>query len=104
MSDMKFADYIVYADESGDHSLKSIDRDFPVFCLSFCLFKKALYAAEVIPNLTEFKFKYWGVDQVILHEREVRKSLGCFSFLQAGEERRNAFSPALEFFETPLKT
>lgn len=30
----RFSDYVVYVDESGDHSLASIDRDFPVFVLA----------------------------------------------------------------------
>ena len=33
-----FGDYIVYVDESGDHSLVSIDQRFPVFALVFCVF------------------------------------------------------------------
>lgn len=28
---MKFSDYIIYVDESGDHSLESIDPDYPIF-------------------------------------------------------------------------
>ena len=35
-----FSDYIVYVDESGDHNLVSIDRNFPVFALSFCILPK----------------------------------------------------------------
>ena len=27
----EFSDYIVYVDESGDHSLKSVNPEFPVF-------------------------------------------------------------------------
>ena len=37
----EFSDYIVYVDESGDHSLTSIEADFPVFSLSFCVVKTA---------------------------------------------------------------
>jgi hypothetical protein len=29
------SDYIIYVDESGDHSLESIDSEFPTFVLSF---------------------------------------------------------------------
>ena len=29
-----FSDYVVYVDESGDHSLTSIDADYPVFVLA----------------------------------------------------------------------
>jgi hypothetical protein len=35
-----YSDYIVFADESGDHGLTSIDPEFPVFALVFCVFEK----------------------------------------------------------------
>ncbi|WP_244948789.1 DUF3800 domain-containing protein [Campylobacter hyointestinalis] len=37
---MYFSNHIVYVDESGDHSLTNINKDFPVFVLAFCIFKK----------------------------------------------------------------
>ncbi len=40
--------YIAYVDESGDHSLASIDPQYPIFVLSFCLFDKVLYAGHVM--------------------------------------------------------
>ena len=30
----RFSDYVVYVDESGDHSLERIDLDYPVFVLA----------------------------------------------------------------------
>lgn len=32
-----FADFIVYADESGDHGMVSIDPQYPMFALTFCV-------------------------------------------------------------------
>lgn len=77
-----FGDYIVFVDESGDHGLKSIDPAYPVFVLAFCIISKAIYARQVIPALTELKFRYFGHDQVVLHERDIRKDLGEFSWLR----------------------
>ena len=37
------------------------------------------------------KFKYWGHDAVVLHEREIRKETGEFAFLRADRTIRNAF-------------
>lgn len=85
-----FDDYIVYVDESGDHSLTSIDPQYPIFVLAFCLFDKEKYAEEVTTNITHLKFKYFGHDQVILHEREIRKEEAAFSILRR-EETRNEF-------------
>jgi hypothetical protein len=45
----EFSEYIVFADESGDHGLVSVDPQFPVFALVFCLFEKNLYVEEIEP-------------------------------------------------------
>lgn len=76
-----FDDYIVYVDESGDHGLASVDPDYPIFVLAFCIFNKDPYAGLIVPSLLKFKFKYFGHDQVILHERNIRKASGEFAFL-----------------------
>ena len=38
----KFGKYIVYVDESGDHGMQSIDEQYPVFVLAFCVFQASL--------------------------------------------------------------
>ena len=87
----EFSDYIVYVDESGDHSLTSIDADFPVFSLSFCVVKKDDYLDAVVPAVQGLKFKYWGHDSVVLHEHEIRKSKGDFTFLLTDRTIREQF-------------
>ena len=87
----EFSDYIVYVDESGDHSLTSIDADFPVFSLSFCVVKKEDYLSQVVPAMQALKFKYWGHDSVVLHEHEIRKSKGDFTFLLTDRALREQF-------------
>lgn len=82
------SDHIVYVDESGDHSLTSIDSDYPVFVLTFCVFDMVTYAEEVVPRVTRFKFQHFGHDQIVLHEREIRKATGAFSFLRDAGRRR----------------
>lgn len=90
-SNSLFSDYIVYVDESGDHSLTSIDNDFPVFSLSFCVVKKDDYLSQVVPAMQALKFKYWGHDSVVLHEHEIRKSKGDFTFLLTDRALREQF-------------
>ena len=51
-----FSDYIVYVDESGDHSLESIDQEYPVFVLSFCIFRKDVYAGAMTSAVRKLKF------------------------------------------------
>lgn len=78
---MEFSDYMVYVDESGDHSLTSINPQNPVFVLTFCVFRKDAYRTEMVPAVQALKFKYWGHDGVVLHGHEIRKSQGDFSIL-----------------------
>jgi hypothetical protein len=77
----KFSDYVVYVDESGDHSLESVDPDYPIFVLAFCVFHKRHYSEKIIPAVEKLKFNYFGHDSVVLHEHEIRKQKGVFAFL-----------------------
>ena len=77
----QFGDYLVFVDESGDHELSKIDPQYPVFVLLFCMIRKEDYVTQVCPSLQRFKFEFWGHDEVVLHEHEIRKPAGCFLFL-----------------------
>lgn len=83
-------EYLVFVDESGDHGLQSIDPQYPVFVLASCIISKVDYARVVLPAITEFKFRHFGHDQVVLHEREIRKDTGDFSILR-DKQRKQAF-------------
>lgn len=87
---MKYGEYIVYIDESGDHYLLDNDPKYPVFVLTFCIFRKDKYIHAVVPKIQEFKFKYFGHDNIVLHEHGIRKQKPPFAFLQ-NRERREVF-------------
>lgn len=78
---LEHSDYIVYVDESGDHGLLSIDPQYPVFVLAFCIFHKEEYRTLASPALQELKFRHFGHDMVVLHENEIRMASGAFRFL-----------------------
>ena len=82
-----FSDYVVYVDESGDHSLTSIDADYPVFVLALCVFHKRHYSEKIIAAVEKLKFNYFGHDSVVLHEHEIRKQKGAFVFLSQRKVR-----------------
>jgi hypothetical protein len=46
---MTFSDYLIFADESCDHGLSSIDPQFPVFALVFCMLTKNDYLNRIVP-------------------------------------------------------
>ncbi len=76
-----FGDYVVYVDESGDHSLININSEFPVFVLAFCIFPVREYIEHVVPAVERLKFEFFGHDMVVLHERDIRKSGPPFDIL-----------------------
>jgi hypothetical protein len=75
---LPYSDFVVFVDESGDHSLTSIDPRYPMFVLSFCVFRKAVYNYQVAPALRTLKFATFGHDVVVLHESELRRGNGGF--------------------------
>lgn len=77
----EFSDYIIYVDESGDHSLEVVYEEHPVFVLAFCIFKKSDYAKIVASSICTLKFDFWGHDSIVLHIHKIRKPKDDFSIL-----------------------
>lgn len=84
-----FSNYVVYADESGDHGLANINPQCPVFVLTFCVFQKDEYVASAVPKLKRLKFEHWGHDDIVIHSRDIRKRTGDFSILYDDDTRDN---------------
>lgn len=82
-----FGDYIVYVDESGDHSLTAINPQNPVFALVFCIFEKDVYRTQIVPAVQKLKFDFWGHDCVVLHGHEIRKANNEFRILKNTDVR-----------------
>jgi len=94
-----FSQYIVYVDESGDHSLQSIDDQYPLFVLAFCVFHKRHYSEAIVPALEKFKFNYFGHDQVVLHENEIRKEKGAFNIFRSRDEKYHFLNQLTDIIE-----
>ena len=89
-----YSDYVIVVDESGDHGLASIDRDYPVFVLDFCIFRKDHYGTAVVPKIQAFRFAYFGHHIIVLHEHDIRKQKPPFLFLK-NRQKRDAFMDGL---------
>jgi hypothetical protein len=87
MSEGQFSDYIVFVDESGDHGLEAIDPGYPLFVLAFCILRKEDYVRQLTPAMQMVKFKHFGHDNFVLHERDIRKDTGDFASLKTREKK-----------------
>lgn len=72
----EFSKYIAYVDESGDANWTPT-TEFPLLCVNYCLFEKETYLNSVVPRFNRLKFDYWGSDNIVLHERDLRKPDKC---------------------------
>ncbi len=57
------------------------------------------YSEKVVPALEKFKFNHFGHDQVILHEREIRKETGAFNIFKSRGQRNAFFEELTEIIE-----
>ncbi|MFT7559103.1 MAG: hypothetical protein ACI93R_001007 [Flavobacteriales bacterium] len=94
-----FAKHIVYVDESGDHNLQSIDEQYPIFVLAFCIFHMPHYSEVIVPSLEKFKFNHFGHDQVMLHENEIRRRTGQFNIFRNRDHHQTFLGELGEIIE-----
>ena len=93
-------DTIVYVDESGDHGLESIDPEYPIFTLVFCLFKISDYIYTISSALDTFKVKYFGHSEIVLHENDMRYGSGNeWSVLKDREIRTHFYKDLTKVIE-----
>lgn len=72
--------YYFFLDETGDHGLNFVDKNFPLFLLCGCLIRED-YLANIESKINLFKQNYFKTNDVILHSREIRKCEGAFQIL-----------------------
>ncbi len=101
---VSFGNHLIFVDESGDHGLANVDPGYPMFVLAFCLFAKADYIQQICPALQRLKFAFWGHDEQVLHEHEIRKPNKAYAFL-FNPVKRAAFLEAINRLvdETPFQ-
>ena len=72
--------YYIFLDESGDHGLKNIDPDFPIFALCGVIMSENQYTS-VKDDFNEIKHHFWDDKKVIFHSRDIRKCEKEFKIL-----------------------
>lgn len=90
---------IMFLDESGDHSLEvsKIDKSYPMFVLSGCIFDFEYYNKIVEPSISDLKMRYFGRNDIILRSYDIRKQKGEFAALVDYKKR-------IQFYEDINKT
>lgn len=72
--------YYLFIDESGDHGLKAVDKDFPVFVLcGIILSDEPLTLLN--DRMDKLKHDLWNSKEVIFHSRDIRRCEKEFQIL-----------------------
>lgn len=72
--------HYLFLDETGDHGLSFVDKNFPLFLLAGCLFADA-ELDKIEQEINKFKIELFKTNSVILHSRDIRKCEGSFQIL-----------------------
>ena len=83
---------LVYLDESGDHTLEAVDKDFPLFALAMFICDDTVYNKKIVPEVSRLKTDFFGHEAIILHSREIRKTMGDFRILTNPQKRQEFYA------------
>ena len=78
---------ILFIDETGDHDLINIGREYPIFGLLGIIFDYDYYMSNVQYEVDSLKQKFLGTTDVILHTLEIVRSMNSFAFCKDPDKR-----------------
>jgi hypothetical protein len=64
--------FYFFIDESGDHGLKKLNHEFPLFLLCGILVEQVHYF-KIKESFNSIKNQFWGNTSIIFHSRDIRK-------------------------------
>lgn len=82
-------------DESGDHNLKQINPNYPIFVLAGVIVESDAAEDEMREGLEALKMEFFGNADFPLHTREMKRHLRAFHWLKYDAEMRNLFESRL---------
>jgi len=72
--------YYFFVDESGNHGLKAVDADFPVFVLCGVIMSEEQHTI-FRERMYQLKIDFWKNKEVIFHSRDIRRCEKEFQIL-----------------------
>jgi Protein of unknown function (DUF3800) len=69
---------VLFLDESGDHNLSIVDPTYPLFVLGGVIMDKAYAEGEVARALDEFKIRFFGRTDIVLHTADITRNRNGF--------------------------
>lgn len=73
---------MLFLDESGNHQLDRISKDYPVFVLGGIILDRTYARTVLAPRLSALKLEYFGRDDIVLHTTEIIRRQNHFAALE----------------------
>lgn len=83
---------IMFLDESGDHNLRLIDRQYPLFVLGGIIVDREYAEGELAQKLAAFKREIFGNENLILHTADITRNRNGFERLKDSDFRQEFYS------------
>ena len=75
----------MFLDESGNHDLRRIDPQYPVFVLGGVIVDRTYARTVIEPRLKELKIAFFGREDIVLHTAELVRKQNAFTALTDSE-------------------
>lgn len=73
---------VLFLDESGDHNLRVIDPQYPLFVLGGVILDKDYAEGELVQRMNAFKRSLFGRDDLVLHTADITRNRNGFERLK----------------------
>jgi hypothetical protein len=68
----------LFLDESGDHNLSAIDRQYPLFVLGGVIMDKDYAEGPLVEELNALKSQLFGRTDIVLHTADIARNRNGF--------------------------
>jgi hypothetical protein len=82
---------VMFLDESGDHNLRLIDQQYPLFVLGGIIVDKDYAEGELTHKLAMFKRELFGNENLILHTADITRNRNGFERLKESAFRQDFY-------------
>lgn len=82
---------VLFLDESGDHNLRIVDPQYPLFVLGGVIVEQSYAEGEMAERVSAFKRELFGRDDMVLHTADITRNRNGFERLKDAAFRQRFY-------------
>lgn len=84
--------YYLFLDESGDHNLIKIDKNYPVFVLAGCIVESNYHNSTFMKEVVNYKIKLFKTNKILIHTADITRNKNGFEELKDDSFRKKFYN------------